>query len=488
MLSKLIYNQSRLQIILVLLGLTAIFLLTYSPSFLNHFPKHPDEWGHINQALNLEQGKYQFQNLSTFGLGFHLFLYGINQTTDLVQIYKFLAPSWAVLSAIILFSIVYSLSGKKFLTAFLSLIFFGSIKSNINLLGLHFFTPLTFAIPFIFLFIFFFIRGLDKKNKKYLLLSFLIMLFLTPVHAISVTFSFPVLIFSGILYYKYIKKEFRFFIIFLLIPLVGLFFLSFVKSIAIIDSLFILVKGLQFSRWESEALAYGDSLTTTYSIAGGILAGIGLLVLLWSKKKELYPYSVWPLYLLLMIIVFWLTDTSYLSPYHRNFYYFTISLPLLSAFGLNWLISFIAGRLKRVNFNLITVSIIFITMPLFFIPHNETFAEWSLITAGDYRDLIFLAEFPKGKILTLYPLSLAVTPITGHELVEHYSDKFSMKHATKFFTEDEFFIKDDCRLRNAMIEVYNIDYVISEQEIFCGYELLRREHNYIYEVRSISRK
>ena len=475
---------NKFQIILVVLGLAAIFLLIYSPSFTTPFPKHFDEWQHINQALNLERGEYQWQSSSASGLGFHFFLYGISRVADLVQIYKFLAPSWAILSALILFFVAYSLSGQNFLIAFSTILFFSSIKSNINLLGLYFFTPLTFAIPFIFLFIFFFVRGLEKENKKYLLLSFLLMLLLIPVHAISVAFAFPILLFSCLLYHKYIKKEFWFFLMFLLVPLAGLIFYSFMANLTIIDSFRVLIKELQFKGGLSQAKVFNDSLTTTYSIAGVILAWIGLLSVLWSKKKELYPYIIWPFSLLLMILIFRMTDVSYLSPYHRNFYYFTISLPLLSAFGLSWVINSLASRFKKVNFKFIAVPILAIAIFFSFIsyweiaPLRPPYTE--LITANDYQDLLFLAELPKGNVLALFPLSVTVSPITGHKVIGEFFDEFGWEHAQGFFSSD------DCHFKDALIRVYNIDYVISRQELLCGYKLLRSEHNYIYQVSSVT--
>jgi hypothetical protein len=339
---------------------------------------------------------------------------------------------------------------------------------------------LTFAIPFIFLFIFFFIRGLEKENKTYLLLSFLIMLLLVPLHVTSVTFALPILLFSGALYYKYIKKEFRFFLIFLLIPLVGLIFYSFVKNVIIMDSLEVLIKELQFRRELSLAEALDDSLTTTYSMAGGILAGIGLLAVLWGKRKELYPYIFWALYLLLMILIFRMTDISYLSPYHRNFYYLTVSLPLLSAFGLNWIINFIASWFKRINFNFVAIPIVIIAIFFSFISHDKIIQEelpyLNIITVSDYKDLTFLARLPRGKVMTLPILSLAVPAIARHKAVGEFSDKFGWQHAYEFFNED------DCRFKDALIMTYNINYIISQHEISCGYKLLRDEYNYIYEV------
>ena len=99
-----------------------------------------------------------------------------------------------------------------------------------------------------------------------------------------------------------------------------------------------------------------------------------------------------------------------------------------------------------------------------------------MITADDYQDLLFMAELPRGNVLAPAPFYLTVSPITGHKATENISDKFKLKHAKEFFS------KNNCDFRDALIKVYDIDYVISRQEISCEYKLLRSENNYIYQV------
>src|SRR5690606_35896863 len=126
--------------------------------------------------------------------GFHFLLFLSSYLIDLVLNYKYLPALWATFSALTLFYLVYKKSGNNFYLGLLSIIFFASIKSNVNILGLWFFTPLTFAIPFIFLYFYLFTEGVEKENTKMVIGSLLIMIFLLPFHAISVLFSIPVLI------------------------------------------------------------------------------------------------------------------------------------------------------------------------------------------------------------------------------------------------------------------------------------------------------
>ena len=85
--------------------------------------------------------------------------------TNLVLFYKFLPAIWAVFSALALFFLVYKKTNDFYL-GILAIIFFASIKSNLNLLGLWFFTPLTFSIPFILLYIYFFTEGIEKRDNQ----------------------------------------------------------------------------------------------------------------------------------------------------------------------------------------------------------------------------------------------------------------------------------------------------------------------------------
>ena len=232
---KLTPNQKR--------TLTAVLILTlilvYSPHLANPFPNHIDEWRHITETIKLKQGEYS-GNWNSVELGFHIFLLPLSILTNIVLFYKFLPAIWAIFSALTLFYIIKNKTShlkKSFLIAIFSIIFFASIKSNANITGLWFFTPLTFSIPFIFLYIYLFSEGMQKQNKKYILSSFIIMILLIPTHAISVLFAIPALFIFSLFHLNYIKKQYKFFSIFLLIPLIGIFFHSQLFNLTLIESI-----------------------------------------------------------------------------------------------------------------------------------------------------------------------------------------------------------------------------------------------------------
>ena len=157
---------TKTQLALITITIIALFLLIYSPHLKNPFPLHIDEWHHITESIKLEKGEYSKGDIAGIKIGFHIILLLINKITNLITIYKFLPAIWAVLTAITILATTYKLT-NNFTIAFFSLIFFSSLKSNVNILGLWFFVPLTFSIPFIYLYIYFFTRGLKIQNKNY---------------------------------------------------------------------------------------------------------------------------------------------------------------------------------------------------------------------------------------------------------------------------------------------------------------------------------
>jgi len=162
-------------------------------------PLHIDEWHHIEEGLRLgNYGEYfkflQAENARRFTgleIGFHFFLFLVSQFVSLVSIYQFLPALWACLSALVIFYVTYKITDGSFYLGLLSMVFFASIKSNVNITGLWFFTPLTFSIPFIYLFLYFFTEGLSQRKNKYILYSLLIMTFLLWCTQFPFSFSPP---------------------------------------------------------------------------------------------------------------------------------------------------------------------------------------------------------------------------------------------------------------------------------------------------------
>jgi len=452
-------------------------------------------------------------------MGFHFFLFLLSWLFDLTWAYQFFPATWTVLSSLVLFYVVYKKTNKNFYLAWLSMIFFVSIRSNVNLTGLWFFTPLTFAIPFIFLYTYFFTEGIEKQNAKQLLISLLIMVFLVPIHSISVLFAMPTFILYLIINYKQAFKQYKILISFLLIPIIGILFYKYTLDIPWPGLIARLFDTLQF-RYGWGVLEIHNSLTEVYHWTGYFLAAIGILVSLLSHNHRKYTlYLLWPATTFSLIVIYKLTGISYLSPYQRNLYYFAISLPMLSAVGLYSLIRLFRINLRKIilnkketnlldNFATVTISFkikeefksIFeyflsniITFILFIIILLLSFtnyynlpsqvALYHVIEQKHYDALKFIADFPPATVMAAPFVSTAMYPITKkHEpvgAVVFYGNRQEVEN---------FFLSEDCKTKKEILNRNNAKYIMSPVTIDCNFNLIYTQpDNYIYEVKDVSK-
>ena len=513
--------RCELRQVLIIIVLTFTFFLVYIPHLDYPFPRHVDEWHHITEAIKLEKGEYS-GGATGYRIGFHILLLLLSKITNLVLIYQFLPAIWAVISALVLFYVVYKKTNKQFSIALLAMIFFASIKSNVNITGLWFFTPLTFSIPFIFLYVYFFTEGIEKHNRKFILLSLAIMILLLFIHSISVLFAIPFLLIYSLFNFRYLKKEWKFFLIFLIIPIIGILFYKFIWEVPFEFLIRDLIKALQFKRgWG--VLELDNSFFELYSLMGYILAVVGLVlisrlyiytianqgsrakreVLIFRHRenvKKYLAYGLWPITVLTSIMIYKKTGISYLSPYQRNLYYFALSLPILSAFGLDYLLKIVKKSiirtsltevekefLKRIFFVLIFIVVIFFTFKSYLKVPSQV-ALYQVIDNGEYQALLFLSNIPEKSVVMALPrISEALYPISGHKPVATYI--FYGKRADA----ERFFLSEDCETRQQILDRYKVKYVLSKLKIDCGWKLIYpplfpkkrgvyEKENYIYEI------
>ncbi len=510
------------QVILVILAMVAIFLLVYSPHFNYPFPYHVDEWHHLEQARKIINGEYQWGQ-GSLEAGFQFFLAGIWILSDatlnlplfqgevprsvrgggvlnLVLFYKFLPALWAVFGALTLFWLTRRLT-KNFYIALLSIIFFASIKSDVNITGLWFFTPLSFAIPFIFLYIYFLVEGINQQKKKFILVGLAIMAFLLLFHAVSVLFSLPILLIYFLANWRYLTKEWKFFLLFLIIPIVGIIFYKFSFNLPWQELAGKLLEQIQFKRgWG--VLELNNPLTEVFSAVGFILAIIGVVSIIAEKKTKKYLFHLlWPAVMFFWIVIYRVSGVSFFSPHQRNLYYLVLGLPLLSAIGFFYLITHCRILFDKINFPPLPsfrrkpesrlskillpisfwVSIILIAVVTFFTFKNyyqvpRQLSLYRVIDERDYVDLKYLATLPKGDAIAQPTIGTAMYSISGHEPFANLTFKSGAARevAEKFFSEY------NCEWKKAIIDYLKTKYVVAPQKIDCGWKLIYQEKNLIY--------
>jgi hypothetical protein len=490
------------QILLITLVCIATFIFVYSPHLNYQFPLHIDEFHHITESIKLGKGEY-IGGPWGYELGFHVVLLMISGIINLVLSYKYLPAIWAVLSSLTLFYVVHKKT-KNFKIALFAMIFFASIKSNVNMSGLWFFTPLSFAIPFIFLYVYFFTEGIEKQNKKSILISLAIMAFLLFVHPLSFLFAIPSLVIYALINIKYLKKEYKFFSLFLIIPLVGFLFFIYTSKVQLSNAISLLASILQFGT-EFGVIKYTNSFLDIYSIIGYLAAIAGILVIYLSKKsKRFSAYMLWPATLLISIFIYRLTGLSYFSPHQRNIYYFAISLPILSAIGLFYILSLIKkvklnNILKKTIYFTLLIIVLFFTFSSYFnIP--KVVEVYHVIDNNDYQALLFLSNLPKSRVIALPLLSAAIYPISGHEpvatvyfyeksVIEDERGDFAFfgdkKQLTSYASRNElyaFFSLEDCKVKHQIFNMHRFKYILSKEKIDCGWDLIYQKNNYIYQT------
>ena len=175
------------------------------------------------------------------------------------------------------------------------------------------------------------------------------MILLLPIHSISVLFSLPILLIYSLMHKSYLKKEYKFFLLFLLVPLIGIFLYSWIMDLTLINSLKDFFSRILFkSGWG--ILELQNSPGEIYSPIGYLLSVVGLFYLLSKRNFKKYSiFTIWTLTTLFYILIFKLTNFSPISPYQRNVYYFALSLPFLSAVGTMHLIQLIKRKIKNKN-------------------------------------------------------------------------------------------------------------------------------------------
>jgi hypothetical protein len=486
-------KKSRIiKISLLILVLISTFLLVYSPHFNYPYPLHIDEWHAIQEAQKLNSGEYIFHGRTGditqgFELGFHFFLLILLKFVNLVSFYKFLPAIWAVITSLTLFYTLYKKT-NNFTIGLLAMIFFASLKSNVNLAGLWFFTPLIFGLPFIFLYIYFFTEGIEKQNKKFILISLGIMTLLIFIHSISVLFAFPFLFIYLLFHLRYIKKEYKFFSVLLIIPVLGILFYSIMQQLSPISSIFSILHDLQF-RYGWGVLELNNSFTELYSIAGFILAGIGIAgIFLYKQQKKYLIYLLWPSILLISIYFYKLFGFSFLSPYQRNMYYFAVAMPILSALGLFYISKGIKSAINKtaitektknyikiIFLSILYIGLIFFTFQQYYsIPKQIDI--YHLIEPQDYPSLLYLSTLPKGIVMADASISTTIYPISHQETVGtiwFYGNRSEV---------NSFFNAKDCQTAQQILKRNNVSYILSKRLLACNWKLVYSNYNNIYKV------
>ncbi len=491
-------TDRNVKIILVAIALILTFIVVYYPHFQNKYPIHEDEWHHINEAERIVNNDVRTDGAAKWSGLERIVQYVLvaldKLSVNLVLSYKYLPAIAASFAALALFFFLFKKS--NYWVGLIGILFFSTLKSNINILGLWFFTPLTLAIPFIFLFFYFFTEAVESANsadqtyyKRSLYISFVLFLFILLLHPISATFTLPILAIYLLINHKFVKQNKIIFILLLAIPIIGIiYFVEFLWQGSLAQSIVFTTNTMMFkSGWgQMEILYY---LPLFYSMIATILALIGVYFALQDKKQRIFV--IWPLLCLFMLWFFNKFSFSLFAPYQRYVYYTLLGLIPLSAIGLYHLLDFLRIILNKIVSNTKTKKIVFgcsVIVILFLIFYNIYSSEYKVsgvetginqfINDNDYRALKFLKEYSGGKVIAPLGISSAVYPISRHETLAtlYFYGDASERNAVKAF------YASDCSVKETIIRDMKISYVLSKDRIDCGYREIYNDGEFIYKV------
>jgi len=475
------------KIILVVLVLIFTFLMVYSPHIGYKYPFHIDEWRHITESKRLAQGELPEGPL-IFELGFDVFLLLISKLSfDLVLAYKFFPALFACISSLMLFFLM-NKTAKKFYIALFSMIFFASLKSNVNIMGLWFFSPMTFAIPLIYLFFWLFSEAVEKNKIKLFYWSFFVYFIILVSHPISATFMIPILIIYLIIKKKFVIKNYKALLIFLAAPIL-LFAITFkflwrgslVKTITLLSNYIVFKYG-----WGVLELDY--NIIIFYGILSFLLAIFGAY---FAYRKKQYIFIIWPSTLLILILLFNILKFSILVPYQRLLYYTMLGLVPLSAIGLYYVSILLKNTLmklkinfkeKRLLINIIVACVVFIFIFAAF--HNYFYLEkqvelYKVIDDNSYEAIRFLRNYPKSLVLAPVHTSTAIPAISGHDII---ATLYFYNLNNRKIVEDAY-SSGNCSKIIELAQQKNATFILNDVSMeTCGLDEVYNKGYYIYKV------
>lgn len=454
-------------------------------------PIHGDEWTHLAQSIYIIDSRgIGFTNPYIKGFpsrldlesGFHLFTaeHFILLKSDPVLSYKFLPALFAIITALFIFLFMRKITNENI--AFLSMLFFATLKSNINLLGTWFFTPLTMSFFILFLYFYFFVDKKKNLTKNILLITIVLLsAFIYPLLTIIIVGTSLVYI---VLNHKDLEK------FWFMIP-IGL-----IIGFFIIKSLF---PQLIFSQyWTPLTMGYFHyNLIFLIGIINSILAFAGVYFLF--KKNINWIVLIIPFATLINFLIFYFFKVSLLIPYERNIYYFMLGIIPLSAIGLYNSLIMMKNRFsinKDIKKIIITVALIIVlTIPLlnyYDITKQNIASEDSKnlvlmipISNNGYKVIKYLFDnYGGGKlVLANSLLSYGIYPISQNHVFAIQPSTLGAENKLLY----PVFLKQSCKNRIEFLQYYKINFIISETKFDCEYlNLIKTFNNYnIYEFELI---
>lgn len=476
-------SKKTLEFFVLSAALAVLFLAVYSPHFSNPYPIHIDEWQHIGEIISASEGKanwnpYFWEKHFDMEFFFHEFWAPfalILGRQGFIMLYSFLPAVFSLLSGLALFFLVKNATGR-FRDGLFAVLVFASLKSNLNIMGLSYFTPMTMAIPFIFLFLLFFMKGVSENSRKNLLFAGMSIIATLLIHPPSATILIPVIIIYPLISREFfMKNKKQIFIFWGLIALV--FTASFFVKINGKAAINLLSENLIFKLgWTGYELKY--FLPFLFSIPATLLAVFGIYRCFEKQKEKIFV--VFALITTGISMLFHQFEISLLAPYQRVIYYALLSLVPLSAIALSELCEMLSSFLEkggdRKSSVIIAYSCAAIVLALiFFLEYSSSgqSLDYSspILSENSKNAMIWVSKrYPKDEIV-MAPIftTSAVYPLSGNRVQSLLPAQLGTFDRQEERISDAllFYNSTNCAEQASILQKWNATIVLSEFSLNC---------------------
>jgi hypothetical protein len=302
-------------------------------------------------------------------------------------------------------------------------------------------------------------------------------------HAISVLAFLPALFIFSLYHYSHLLKLKKVVLLSFIIPIIGfLFYWSLLQK-----PFYFTLKNLIFrlifnAGWG--VIEFFNSPFETFSFIGYFFAIFGILFILRNRKKmnQEIIYVFWCISLFFMLLFFKTFHFSLLSPFQRNMYYFTLSLPILGSLGINYFFQLLNKEIKNKRlFLILKVAFCFIIIILLFVSYfsiHPFVRPRQIITEQEYEVIYSLRDLDQGTVMAQPLISEAIFQISGHRIIATNYFYGNPKIPYRFFNRGT-----SCEEKNKILKKHNVDYILSKNEINCSWDKLYSLNNYhVYKV------
>jgi len=464
------------------------------------FPLHADEWTHLAQAIDTIENRgvsfknpyfsqdFNYTQTGFLEPGFHVFLaeFFVLSGVDRVFGYQYLPALFACISALMLFMLARKLSGS-FAVGIFSMLFYASLRSNVNIMGLWFFIPFVLNITVIYLFYYCLVSSLE--DRKWFVALFLVTLTGFSIHASFMLMTIAI----AFIYVTVVKRDFitknKKIALLLAVPVV-LFFLGVfaLKNMNLPETLDYLIERITFREY-NKIYNVHYSLIEFYGLAATILAFWGIIRSLKERRNTILV--IWAVLGLALWGLFAITDLNFVIRHQRQVYFTLIGLAPLSAIGLHHITSWIkekAGKTIKLEGKvipnttalLLAAAVFYATFQGYYTIKEKDYVLYHFIGWEEYNALNFVKEKygSDNTIITDSLLSTAVYPISGSKVLGIEASNLGQGNKWVF----EHVAARDCNAKRYYMDRFNSTLLITKFKVDClGVNLAyQKDGTYVY--------